>query len=53
MCFIDIIRINHTRIYDIQSVSHPVLSCGISVCEETIASGFDCDIPRVDRQTGM
>ena len=31
LCFINIIPGNYTRRYDIQSFSHPAVSCGISV----------------------
>ena len=52
MCFIDIIRINYTRSYNIQSFPHPAVSCGTSVGEKEIF-GCDCSFPRVDVKTGL
>ena len=47
MCFIDIIRRNYNRSYDIQIFPHPAVPCGISVGENKF-SGCDCGIPHVD-----
>ena len=53
MYFINIIRINHTKSYNIQSFSDPDVSFGISVGENVFVYGRDCSLPRVYVQTGM
>ena len=53
MCFIDIIRINFTRRYNIHSFPHTDVSCDISVGENVFASICDCGLTHVDEETVM